>query len=53
MDVTLLGMVTEVKPLQSEKASPPIDVTLLGMVTEVKPLQYWNVLNIDNQQLTS
>ena len=33
MDVTLLGMVTEVRPLQSEKALCPMDVTLLGMVT--------------------
>jgi metal-sulfur cluster biosynthetic enzyme len=32
-------MVTEVKPLQSEKAKAPIEVTELGMVTEVKPLQ--------------
>ena len=39
MDVTLLGMMTEVKPLQPEKADPPIDVTLLGIVIEVKPLQ--------------
>ena len=39
MDVTLLGIVTEVKPLQSQKAHSPISVTLLGMVTEVKPLQ--------------
>jgi metal-sulfur cluster biosynthetic enzyme len=38
MDVTLLGMVTEVKPLQYSKAELPIDVTQLGMVTEVKPL---------------
>ena len=39
MDVTLLGMVTEVKPLQLKKASSPMYVTLLGMVTEFKPLQ--------------
>ena len=32
-------MVTEVKPLQYEKAKLPIKVTELGMVTEVKPLQ--------------
>ena len=39
MDVTLLGMVTEVRPEQLEKASLPMDVTLLGMVTEVKLVQ--------------
>ena len=39
MEVTLLGMVTEVRPVQSRKASPPMVVTLLGMVTEVRPLQ--------------
>ena len=36
--VTLLGIVTEVKPLQEEKASSPIFVTLLGIVIELKPL---------------
>ena len=39
MDVTELGMVTEVRPLQPEKAAYPMDVTELGMVTEVRPLQ--------------
>ena len=39
MEVTLLGMVTEVRPLQKEKALSPMEVTLLGMVTEVRPLQ--------------
>jgi len=53
MDVTLLGMVTEVRPVQLEKAHSPIDVTLLGMVTEVRPLQSWNALNVDNQQFKS
>ena len=38
MVVTLLGIVTEVKPLQLSKASLPIEVTLLGMGTEVRPL---------------
>ena len=32
-------MVTEVKPLHSQKANSPISVTELGIVTEVKPLQ--------------
>ncbi len=39
MPVTLLGIVTEVKPLQPRKALYPMLVTLLGIVTEVKPLQ--------------
>ena len=39
MDVTLLGMITDVKPLQLENALAPIDVTLLGMITDVRPLQ--------------
>ena len=37
--VTLFGMVTEVRELQSSKALPPISVTLFGMVTEVSALQ--------------
>ena len=32
-------MVTDVKPLQPEKAPPPILVTEFGIVTDVKPLQ--------------
>ena len=40
MLVTLLGIVTEVKPEQSEKAWPPMLSTLLGIVTEVKPEQF-------------
>ena len=39
MDVTLLGMVTEVSALQLKKAISPMLVTLFGMVTEVGPLQ--------------
>ncbi len=39
MDLTLLGMFTEVNPLQSEKAALPMDVMLLGMLMEVSPLQ--------------
>ena len=39
MLVTPLPMVTEVNPLQSEKAPSPMLVTLSGMVIEVKPLQ--------------
>ena len=38
-NVTLSGMVTDVKPLHPWKAYSPIDVTLSGMVTDVKPLQ--------------
>ena len=36
---TLLGIVTEVKPLQPWKAYSPMLVTLLPIVTEVKPVQ--------------
>ena len=36
---TLLGIVTEVKPEQLEKAHSPMLVTLLGILTEVKPEQ--------------
>ncbi len=36
MEVTLLGMVTEVRLEQLEKAELPMEVTLLGMVTEVR-----------------
>ena len=39
MEVTELGMVTEVSPEQSAKAPSPIDVTELGMATEVSPEQ--------------
>ncbi len=39
MLVTLLPIVTEVRPLQPEKAYCPMLVTLLGIVTEVRPLQ--------------
>ena len=39
MEVTPVGMVTEVKPLQPSNALFPMEVTLFGMVTEVKPLQ--------------
>ena len=39
MDLTLLGMVTDVNPLQLRKADLPIDVTLLGMATDFNPLQ--------------
>ena len=37
--MTELGITTEVKPLQQEKALLPIEVTELGITTEVKPLQ--------------
>ena len=36
MEVTPSGIVTEVKPAQSQNAPPPISVTLEGIVTEVK-----------------
>ena len=39
MLVTLLGMVTEVRPEQPENAPLPMLVTLLPIVTEVRPEQ--------------
>ena len=33
--------VTDVKPVQPEKAEKPMLVTLSGMVIEVKPVQSW------------
>ena len=37
--VTELGMVTEVRPVQPEKADEPISVTELGIVMDVSHLQ--------------
>ena len=34
-----VSTLSELSPLQSEKAELPISVTLFGMVTEFKPLQ--------------
>jgi len=39
MEVTLFGMVTDIKPLQPLNALSPMEVTLFGMLTDVKPLQ--------------
>jgi hypothetical protein len=39
IEVTLLGMVIEVKPVQPLNAHDPIDVTLFGTVIDVKPVQ--------------
>ena len=39
MFVTLLGMVTEARPEQPEKAKLPMLVTLLGIATETSPEQ--------------
>ena len=39
MLVTLLGIVTEVRDLQPEKALYPMLVTVLGIVIEVRELQ--------------
>ena len=44
MLVTLLGIVTEVRPEQPENALLPMLVTLLGIVTEVRPEQPENAL---------
>ena len=42
MEVTPVGMVTDVKPLQPLNALFPMKVTPVGMVIEVKPLQPLN-----------
>jgi hypothetical protein len=39
IDVTEPGMVTEVKPVQPEKAYVPIEVTAFPMIAEVRPEQ--------------
>ena len=39
MEMTLLGMVTEVREMQWENASPLIEVTLFGMVMDVREVQ--------------
>ena len=41
MDLTELGIVKEVRPLQTAKALFPMDVTELGMVMEVRLLHPW------------
>ena len=38
MDVTELGIVTDVSPLHPEKAKLSMDVTELGIVTDVSPV---------------
>ncbi len=42
MEVTELGMVTSVNPVQLSNAQFPIVVTELGMVISVKPVQSAN-----------
>ena len=42
MEVTELGMETEVRPVQPENAELPMEVTELGMETEVKTVQSEN-----------
>ena len=39
MEVTELGMVRDVRPLQPEKALEPMEVTEFPMVTDVRLLQ--------------
>ena len=52
MDVTLLGMVMEVKPLQPEKAVFPMLVTLLGIVEFLHPaINVFDVFSIIALQL--
>ena len=38
-EVTVEGMVTEIKPVQLTKAQFPITLTPSGMVTDVNPIQ--------------
>ena len=52
MLVTLLGIVTEVKPEQPLKAKDPMLVTLLPIVTEVKLEQLEYLLLVDYQYYT-
>jgi hypothetical protein len=40
MEVTLSGIVTEVRLLHPLKADLPMEVTLFGIVTEVRLLQF-------------
>ena len=44
-EVTLLGMVIEVRLLQPSNALSPIEVTLLGIVMEVRLRQFLNAMN--------
>ena len=44
MDVTELGISTEVSPVQPENASDPMDVTESGIVIEVSPVHPENAL---------
>ena len=39
MEVTELGMETEVRPVQPQKAPSPMEVTESPMETEVRPVQ--------------
>ena len=43
MLVTFPGMVTDVKPVQSENVPLPMSVTFSGIVMDVKPVQPENV----------
>ena len=42
MEVTELGMVTEVRLLRDRNAELPMEVTEFGIVTEVRLLYDWN-----------
>lgn len=43
IEVTELGIITEVRPEQPINAPSPIEVTDLGIVTDVRPVQLENV----------
>ena len=53
MEVTLLGIVTEVREGHREKAAYPMEVTLLGIVTEVREEHDWKALIPTEVQLLS
>ena len=52
IEVTELGIVTEVRPVQPEKEPAPIVVTELPMMTEVRPVQNAYLLLVDYQYYT-
>ena len=53
MEVTLLGIVMDVKPEQPEKALPPMEVTLLGMTVVLQPeIKVFDAVSIIALQLS-
>ena len=53
MEVTLLGIVMDVKTEQPEKALPPMEVTLLGMTVVLQPeIKVFDAVSIIALQLS-